>query len=201
VSLTSSLQNKIPILDKGYATVVAVSLDSQDFEEVKKQFFNNQLDTRLTDLCQVHLLIKCPLFVQLSFQDVGFKCVAQRQSNIESYIPKVNEIGAKTLRDSEDIHKHMDETSAALLMNIKHYQMEGCDMFAAQINSPISIYSTLMVSCTLTQLIAYCNKKNLPAPIEAYRSTIQQIIEANWNSVWELLDDKKEENKKDRQKS
>lgn len=197
MTLANSLSNKIPVLDKGFVTLLSSSMDSKLFAEVSSQFMNGEsVDSRILDANTVHMLVKCPLFVQLSFGDVGLTCFSQRQSYIEIYSPTVNEIGAKTLKDSEDIAEHMKQTSDALIVNSQTYKMDGCDTFISQINSPISVYNVLLVTGTLSQYVKYCSKKNLPRSIEAYRAAIKDILLANWNSLWSVVGDKDEETKK-----
>ena len=194
MTLVNSLSNKIPVLDKGFVTLLSSSMDSKLFEEVSSQFMNGQsVDPRILDINTAHMLIKCPLFVQLSFSDIGLSCISQRQSSIEVYHPNVNEIGAKTLKDSEEIADHMKQTSDAIIMNSGTYKMDGCDTFISQINSPISVYNILLVTGTLSQYVKYCSKNNLPQPIEAYRAAIKDILLANWNSLWSVVGDKNQE--------
>lgn len=198
--ISSSLKNKIPVLDKGFVCLLSSTLGSQELEEVKSQFFSGRIDRKLTDLNHVMLLARCPLFVQLSLSDSGLRCVQQKQGSLEYYLPTVGDIGAPSLETSIQIVSHMDETAAALVNNFHTYKMDGCNTYIAQLNSPVSVYTTILISGSLTEFIEYCNKQNLPLPLEAFRKAVQDIISANWNSTWELLSEKNKNIKQDGRK-
>lgn len=196
MTILSSLKNKMPVLDKGFVTLLSSTFDSADFVEVQNQFFSGKISTRLTDINHICFLVKCPLFVQLALSDLGLRSFSQKQNTIEFYEPNVSEISASSVNISIEIEKHMKSTADAVIMNAKNYQLDGADVFVSQVNSPLSVYNVLMVTGSMTQFLTFCNKKELPRPIESYRKTIQDIIKGNWNSSWELLDEDKRERSK-----
>jgi hypothetical protein len=185
------MQNKLPVLDKGYVALVSTSLPREEFKSVRARFFHGRTDDRLLQLPQIHIEIKCPLFVQLSFTETRLTAIPLKGQKPEAYVPTVDEIGARDLESSEQIQEDLKRTSEALLMNPKAYQMDGCDIFVSQISAPISVYNTLIVNGNLQQWLSYINRKDLPTPVEAYRQALADIILAEWDYLWELIDGKK----------
>jgi hypothetical protein len=133
--------------------------------------------------------IRCPLFVQLSISE-QLKCTS-RQSAVEAFVPSVNDVCAKDLETSRLISKDIEQTTEALLINPKAYQMDGCDIFISQVVSPISVYNTVLASGTLGQWIDYANLEGLPAPIEEYRKVVEQILLSEYDYLWEHIGEKK----------
>lgn len=183
--------NKIPVLDKGHVALVSCSLPRQQFKEMQTHYFRNQVNNLMLSVPHIHMEIRCPLFVQLSLAE-RLTCVS-RPSAVEAFTPSVNEVGAKDLETSELISRDIEQTTEALLMNPKAYQMDGCDIFISQVISPISVYNTVLVSGTLGQWIDYANLKGLPAPIEEYRKAVQQVLLSEYDYLWEIIGGKKKE--------
>lgn len=174
--------NEIPVLDKGYVAILSSSISGDMFLSLKKEFFKDSLDHRLLDVPVIHLKIKCPLFVQLTFAEHGLSYIVNRsQGKPDAFVPTVPDIRAIDLEASEAISKDIEQTTSALLLNPRAYQMEGCDPFISQVISPISVYNVLIVSGTLSQWLAYMKQTNLPAPIEAYRATIRDAVMAEFH--------------------
>ena len=186
--------NKIPVLDKGHVAFVSSSLTRGQFKHVQSMYFRNKANKRLLSIPKIHMEIRCPLFVQLSLTET-LSCVS-RPSAIEAFIPSVNDVKAADLESSELISEDIEQTTEALLLNPKAYQMDGCDIFISQVTSPISIYNTLLISGTLDQWINYINSEGLPAPIEEYRKAIEQAILGEYEYLWEHIGGKKEESKR-----
>lgn len=183
--------NKLPVLDKGYAALISTSLPRDEFKSVQARFFHGQVDDRLLQLPQIHIEIKCPLFVQLSFTETQLTAIPLKRQKPEAYIPTVDEINARDLESSEQIQVDLERTTNTLMHNPRAYQMDGCDTFVSQIVAPISVYNTLIVSGNLKQWVSYINRKDLPKPVEAYRQALADIILAEWDYLWELFDGQK----------
>jgi hypothetical protein len=182
------LLNKTPVLDKGWVALFSASMMREDFMQILKMHFKGVVDSRITDMTQVMLSIKCPLFVQLTFSELGLLCTAEKSSgNLEAYIPDVSAINAQDLATSQIIQKDIEETTAALLINPSAYQSDNCDLFVSQVISPISIYNTLIVHGSLTSWMKYVEQKNLPRPIEAYRKAIEDCLHGEWDKVVQIM--------------
>lgn len=178
------LLNKIPVLDKGWVALFSSSLQGEDFKHVLKTHYRGLIDHRITDMTYITLSVKCPLFVQLTFPEHNLSYSIDR-SNLtsEAYIPAVNEIRAASLETSESIQQDIEQTTEALLINPKAYQEDGCDLFIAQVVSPISIYNTLLITGSLTSWIRYISQRGLPSAIEQYRSAIEGCLASEWHNV------------------
>ena len=186
--MSSKLLNKSPVLDKGYVGLFSSSMSMKDISILQKEFFRGQLDPKLLHLPQIHLEIKCPLFVQLTFGESNLASLAQRNANApEAYVPSVNDVNAQDLESSEAIQKDIEQTTAALLINPKAYQSENCNIFVSQVISPISVYNTLIVSGSLKDWIGYISQTGLPTPIEAYRRTIEDMLIAEWPLLKDII--------------
>lgn len=183
--------NKTPILDKGYAALVSTSLPRKSFKMVQMRFFRGNINSRLLETPQLHLEIKCPLFVQLALTERGLCAVSLRDQKAEAYVPTVDQVGTADLKTSEAIQKDIEQTTNALTLNPKSYQMDGCDMFVSQVISPISMYNTILVSGSLQDWISFTSRKDLPKPIDMYRQAIADIILAEYDFLWEFVNGKK----------
>lgn len=181
------LLNKLPCLDKGHVALFSLSMRQKDLLELKRTFTLGDVDS-LLDIPKIHLHIKCPLFVQLTFGQFNLHTLVKKGRSIpEAFMPTVAEVQAKDLEASEAIADDIMRTTEALLLNPKAYQYEACDTFISQVISPISVYNTIVVSGTLKQWITYTQQKYMPAAISAYRDTILDIILAEYNQLEEWI--------------
>lgn len=180
--------NEIPVLDKGYVALLSSSMSRDTFLSLKRDYFKDKLDPRLLDIPTIHLQIKCPLFVQLTFAEHALTYIVNRtQGKPEAFIPTIADVCAKDLEASEAIAEDISQTTDALLINPKAYQSEGCDLFISQVISPISVYNVLVVSGTLSQWLSYISQTNLPAPIAAYRNKIEEAVMSDFHFLKETL--------------
>jgi len=180
--------NKTPVLDKGWVALFSGSPMREDFKRVLKTHFRGAIDNRITDMTNVMLSIKCPLFVQLTFSEYGLTCSSEKTSEKpEAYIPDINAIGAQDLETGKTIQADIEMTTEALLINPQAYQSDHCDRFVSQVISPISIYNTLVVYGSLTSWMRYIEQVGLPKPIECYRKAIEDAIHGEWDLVVQLM--------------
>jgi len=182
------LLNKILVLDKGYVALISSSNTTQTMLDIKKEFFNDEAldkdDTLVvSDIANMTLAVKCPLFVQLNLSKFGFRILNSKINKAEAYVPNETEIHSSELETNRVIADDMKRTTEALLINPLAYQKDGCDRFVSQIMSPISMYNTLIVHGTLNQWMAFCQQDKLPKPIESYRISISDILTAEWKFV------------------
>jgi glutaredoxin 2 len=176
--------NEIPVLDKGHVAMHSCSPTGQELFLLSKEFFRGQKDAKLFDVAQLHIKVKCPLFVQMTFPEFGLRYIIQRGTGKpEAFVPTVNQVNAMSLEASEAIQEDIQRTTEALLLNPKSYQTEHCDLFVSQVISPISVYNTLMVYGSLEQWNNYVSQVGLPAPIEAYRKAIDNIVMAEYSQL------------------
>lgn len=175
------LLSKTPVLDKGYVAHYSSSPSGQDLTDLSREFFRGVFDERLLSCGVMHLLVKCPLFVQMTFPENGLTYIVQRaEAKAEAFIPNVAEVGAQTLEASEAIQKDIQGTTEALLLNPRAYQSENCDLFISQVISPVSVYNTILISGNLTQWMSYVTHTRAPAPIEAYRRAVESVLFAEF---------------------
>ena len=185
------MKNQIPVLDKGFVSLLGASLTDENVRHLWRRYtveFNKQLLAIPT----AHIEVRCPLFVQLQFAQHNLHTlVKKKQGKPEAFIPTEVEIQARDLEASQAIAADMKQTTEALLLNPRAYQFEACDTFISQVISPISVYNTLVVSGTLQQWMSFLHQEFLPAPIEAYRKAIEDILVAEWSSLeqWIRRDD------------
>src|SRR5271166_4852377 len=175
--------NRTPILDKGFVATYDVSCGSIKLNEISAEFYK-RLDSKfLADTSSLTLMIKCPLFIQLNLSTFNLKITNLPNIGsdvLETYCPNVGEIGAASLDVCQSISDDMKRTSAALLMNHKAYQTDGCNRFMAQILTPINTYTTILVFGMYNDWCRYTSQRNIPAPINAYISAVDKILKAEW---------------------
>lgn len=177
------LLSKIPVLDKGFVATYDTSCDSRKLNEVAVEFFKKLDGKFLANHSSLTLIVKCPLFVQLNISQFHFQITNLPNIGsdvLESYEPNVGEIGATALNICQDISDDMKRTSAALLMNHKAYQTDGCNRFMSQILTPINTYTTIIVSGMYNDWSRFVSQNGAPAPIAAYMNAVAQILKAEW---------------------
>lgn len=181
------LTNKINVLDKGYVAAYSLSMGRTEFTELQNLYYNGVIDSTLLQIPQVHLEIKCPLFVQLNLSKYGIQTTSKIVKEVEAYVPTVDEINAVDLATSEEIQKVISNTTEALLLNPKGLQMDGCNRFISQLICPISMYNTIMSSGNLDQWIRFANQEHLPDSVEQYRKAVAELLLAEWNYLYEYI--------------
>lgn len=176
--------NKTPVLDKGYVTLQSTSLNNDELNKLILGYALRKQDDYLC-LPHVHIEIKCPLFVQLWLCKYQFHMLTKKTKTTEAYIPAISEIKAKDLETSKNISEAIEATTEALLINPKMFTEDGCDSHIAQIITPINVYNILTVSGSLIKWMPILRANNLPAPIEAYKEAIKNVLEAEWTVLKE----------------
>lgn len=175
------LLNKIPVLDKGYVALLDSSVTTQKMRDIGAEFFGGEYPTSLEDLGTMTVAIRCPLFFQLFLAKYSLRVIgANEPGPIEVFRPNAGEVRASDVVTSEAIVDDISRTADALLINPKAYQADGCETFISQVNTPISVYTTLIVSGNYSEWCKAAYTDKLPGPIKAYTTALAQIIEAEW---------------------
>lgn len=175
------LLSKIPCLDKGYVTLIDSCNTTAKLRELGQEYFGGEYPTSLEELGNLTVVMKCPLFVQLSLSKFNLKVISAKNSgDTEFYIPNAGEISASDILTSEAISDDISRTTDALLINPKAYQADGCDRYISQIVTPINVYTTLIVQGCYSEWCKYAYQERFPGPIKAYTSALQQVIECEW---------------------
>ena len=176
------LLNRIPCLDKGYVALVDSSCDWQRNRDISTEFLGiTEFNPKLAKLSSMVVAVKCPIFVQLHLSQYGFFIANTKPSeDVEAYCPNAGEIGGKDVETNRIIAEDIERTTAALLINPRAYQADGCDRFVSQLIMPISTYTTILVSGTYEQWSRLVTTTGLPAPVESYRTAVKQIFAAEW---------------------
>lgn len=177
------LLSKIPVLDKGFVATYDTSCNSDKLNELA-QVFHKRLDgTFLRDNSTLTVMMKCPLFVQLNLSQFNLRMTPLPNigsDEVETYCPNAGELGCSSLSNAQDISEDMIRTSAALLMNHKAYQTDGCDRFMSQILTPINTYTTILVHGMYNDWSRFISQSKAPAPIAAYILAVGQLLKAEW---------------------
>lgn len=174
------LINKLPVLDKGYVGLIDSSNTTKKLRDIGAEFFGGEYPTSLEDMGTLTLVLKCPIFIQLSLSKYKLDIISTKSpGDIEAYIPQPHELGCSDRQVAIAIADDIERTTAALTINPKAYQADGADKFISQIITPINIYTTIIVHGSYNEWckFAYAKTSNL---IEAYSKAVQHIIEAEW---------------------
>lgn len=176
------LLNKIPVLDKGYVALIDSSNTTKKLRDVGAEFYKDgQYPISLQKMGTLTLVLKCPLFIQLSLSKYNIMMVsADLTKEIEAYVPAAHEIGAKSRELSEIIADDISRTTAALLINPRAYMADGADRFISQAITPINVYTTIIAHGTYNDWCEYAYSDKLPSIILSYAKAIGQIIESEW---------------------
>lgn len=175
------LLNKIPVLDKGFVALIDSCNTTAKLREIGTEVYGGEYPVVLEELGSLTLLIKCPLFVQLALSKFNLRIIdANNSGTLEAYTPNAGEVGAKERLDAEAIADDISRTTDALLINPAAYQADGCDRFISQLTTPISTYTSIIVSGSYSEWCKFSYQQKLPRAIAAYGISIAQIIEAEW---------------------
>jgi len=175
------LLNKIPTLDKGYVALLDSSMTTSVMRDVGAEFYGGEYPTSLEELGTMTVVMKCPLFIQLALSKFNLRILdANGTGPLEAYTPDVGAIGAPDRLDAQAIADDIARTTDALLINPRAYQADGADRFVSQVMSPISTYTTIIVSGSYGEWCKFSYQEKLPGAIAAYGRSLQQIIEAEW---------------------
>jgi hypothetical protein len=177
------LLNRIPCLDKGWVATYDTSCNSEKLNELAVEFYKRLDGGFLKENSSLAVIMKCPLFIQLNLSQFNLRVTNLPNigsDELESYYPNVGEISGTDLRTSQDIADDMVRTSAALLMNHKAYQADGCNRFLSQILTPINTYTTILVNGMYNDWSRFISQSGAPAPIAAYMVAVDQLLKAEW---------------------
>lgn len=172
--------NKLPCLDKGYVAYLDSSGNSLKLRDVALELFKKTDGRFLSDIASLTLVIKCPLFVQLNLSQYNLKIITVPSPDIEAYVPNVGEVGCPDHATAKAISDDIERTTAALLINPKAYQADGCERFASQVLTPISTYTTLIVHGSYNEWIKFTSQNGMPNGMVSYASAVVQILQMEW---------------------
>lgn len=176
------LLNKIPCLDKGYVALISSACNSTRLNEVRDEYFGAHDTPALKKFAYMTVVFKCPLFVQTNLSQFGLTIVPARIPELEAYVPNAGEIGGRDRQLNEDIADDISRTTDALMINPKAYISDGADRFIAQVLTPISCYTTLIIGGSYNDWQQYIQQKSVPAPLVSYINAVKQIMDAEWKS-------------------
>ena len=173
--------NKIPCLDKGFVAYVDSILPTRIARELEAELFVRQEFSTLRNLASLTLAIKSPIFVEKVIRQMRFDAVSVPQSGeLEAYLPNPGEIGAPELETSRAIADDIARTTAALLINPKAYQQDGCDRFISQLITPINVYTTIIVTGSYSEWSKFVEMPGLPESVKHYQRAVKQVLDAEW---------------------
>lgn len=173
--------NKIPCLDKGFVAYVDSTVSTRIARELEAELFIGQEFPALRRLATLTLAIKSPIFVEKVMRQMRFDVVSVPQSGeLEAYLPNPGEIGAPDLETSRAIADDIARTTAALLINPKAYQSDGCDRFISQLITPINVYTTILATGTYSEWSKFVEMPSLPEAVKHYQRAVQQVLQAEW---------------------
>jgi thymidylate synthase ThyX len=181
------LLNKINVLDKGFVAPLVVSGDGRLLQDIQDHYFKTKTNLKLLELCNVSLVIKCPLFVQLNLSQYGLSIITTPSDNVEAYIPDLSMIDGESLEDKQEIARYIEITTEALLLNHKGLMMDGGSKFTAQLLTPITVYNELIVTGKLNNWLNFLRQKKLPKELDLYRSAVHNVISTGWRNLDQLV--------------
>jgi len=170
----------IHVLDKGYVILRTPGFTKQDIRDIKKNGFDTK---RLQRHIFVSMAIKCPLFVKMAFSEFGLIVLTSKHSETEVFNPTLSDVNASTPTVGAEIADDIKATSEALMINPRAYRADGCDRFVSQVNSPLSLYNTIIVSGLLEDWNKFVSNNKLPTLIEAYREAIHSLIMTEYQEI------------------
>lgn len=184
MSIYTKVLNIIPVFIDGYVAKINASFERDDIRYlISDEFPLGNKDT-IIDMTTIHLEIKCPLFVKLMFPEFGLTILTKKQIGKPiAFKPSPADVSANSLEVSKEIADDIKATTDALIINPKAYRTDGCDRNISQLNTPICVYSTCVVSGTLRNWMKLINYNNFPKLTNEYRKTIEGIINSEYEEI------------------
>lgn len=180
------LLNKLNIGDKGFVALLETSGNGRTLQDIQDEYFKTKYSLRLLELSTATLIIKCPLFVQLNLSQSGLTIISTPTQEVEAYVPDLSEITGNSIEDRQEMENYIKITTEALLLNQKGLPMDGADAFTAQLLTPISVYSEIIVSGNIRQWIQFLNQRNLPKQVSTFQVQVLNLIKSEWKNIEEL---------------
>lgn len=180
------LLNKLNVSGNGFVALLESSGNGRLLQELQDEYFKTKVNMKLLELSSATLVIKCPLFVQMNLSQHGLRIISTPTKEVEAYVPDLSEIKGNSVEDKQAIHEYLKITTEALLLNQQGLPMDGADNFTAQILTPISVYSEIIVSGNIRQWVSFVSQKNLPAQVENYRNEVNNILVNEWKNLESL---------------
>lgn len=177
------LLNKLNVSSNGFVALLETSGNGRLLQSLQDEFFKTKTNMKLLELSSATLVVKCPLFVQMNLSQHGLRIIPIPSKELEAYVPDLSEIKANSVEDKEAIHEYLKITTEALLLNQQGLPMDGADNFTAQILTPISVYSEIIVSGNIRQWVSFTSQGSLPSQVENYRSEINNILVNEWKNL------------------
>lgn len=190
--------NKLPCLDKGWVAFIDSNLNSLKLRDLRGSMFYGEIPPAVYRSATMTVAIKAPLFIAKALTDKDLRIVnAPAREELEAYLPNEGEISADDLETSRQIAQDIERTTAALLINTKAYQADGCDRFIAQVLTPVNVYTTFIATGTFAQWRDIVSSDSQSSPMRVYLSALRQILDSEW--VDETSNGKTKENSTEKQ--
>lgn len=180
------LVNKLFVLDHGYVAFLQSSFDSVSVAGIRDSFMGadpiHDKDL-IAKFGRLSIVMHCPIFVMCGLTKYNFDVMNTVTTEaLVTYCPNPGEIESGEHEIDIAIADDISRTTQALLINPQAYQSDGCNRFISQLVTPISAYTTLIISGSYNEWQRYVNALNVPKPIAAYQLTIKQLIDNEWKS-------------------
>lgn len=175
------LISKVPVLDNGYVSLIASSLNKSRREDVLSSYKINC--DKLVNLSNATLLVNCPVAVYCVLSQIqGATFAIAESSEEEYYLPDVADIGASDLETSREINQDMYTVTCTLVNNKEAYKADGARPEVAGMLTPVSKYIVVVMSCPYTILKKSCEEmlsyNNII--IQQYAKAIEQVLIAEF---------------------
>lgn len=174
----------ISCLDKGFARLCEQS--SPTLEELLERYRPLSLMKHIN----VSFEIKCPLFMLSMFSEFGLITTTCGQQNIiEVYKTTVVDVDS-TLNVNKHISSDINSISEELIAKPRDYVSDGCDPMIAQLNIPISTYTTVLISGQLSnwhEMVKYCETIKIHKLKKQYIDAVKVMLESKYSKLFSAL--------------
>lgn len=170
----------IRVLDKGHVILRQPDFSKSDIRALRKNGYDTK---RLQKHIYVSLIVKAPMFVKMMFPEFGLITLTNNKSKLEVFEPTMSDVKAETPTIGQEIADDIKATSQALLINPKAYRADGCERSVSQINTPIALYNSFIVSGFLSNWNELISHNSFQPLIEDYREAIHSLIIAEYLEV------------------
>lgn len=182
------LLNKVKVLDKGFVAPLSVNITGKELQDIQDTYFRTKINMKLLSLCSATIVIKCPLFVQLNLSQYGLDIISTPSDDVEAFIPDLTMIKGDSLEDRQRMQEYISATTEALILNQRGMPMDGADELTSQMLTPINTYNEIIVHGNLRNWVDFLNQKKLPDAMEKYRSTVFEVLKADWGNLHKLME-------------
>ena len=172
------------LLDKGEVSPLYLAPTGSELWMRMHSMYRGEGHLDMLEIARVGISIRAPMFIWLNLASNKIDIfLSKNDHRLDFFCPSEADIKAKDIETSRDIKRSLQMSMEAAALNVKAYQMDGCDTHLAQIGLPMATYVSGLACGSLGDWLKFLSQTSLPMPIEAYRKQVESLVEPEYANV------------------